>query len=253
MPLSGSTAYILYSSVTPLVRSMLNDAPANVFTDTVLIPYMQSSYRRVQRKLAIAGAPLFITDDVELVISAVPYAQQGPGTQVVLNDASAPPNQLPSNLLQPLKISERPNLSTTNFAKMTDRTMTDGLPLRTQGATLGDWEWRTDGIYFVGATQDTQIVLRYTASLPDLTGPTSYIMIRFSQEAIAYGAAALAGAARGAPLAQQYADEQDQADEDLIAYYVRQQQHSGARRRRPFGARGGGYSASRWGRGGDGW
>jgi hypothetical protein len=233
---------------------MMNDQPGNVFTDTVLLPYVNSSYRRVQRKLAIAGSSLFITDNVQLVIAAVPSNQIGPGTQVVLNDASEAPNQLPANLLQPLKISERPNLSTARFAEMTDRTLHDGLPLRAQGPYLRDWEFRTDGIYFVGATQDTEIDMRYTAAFPDLAGPTDYIMIRFSQEAIAYGAAALAGGARGSPLAQQYADEQDQADEDLIAYFVRQQQHSGARRRRPYGSRGGGYAASRGGAGrGENW
>lgn len=251
MPLIGSSAYFQVNSITPLIRSMVNDTLGNVFTDSILLPYVQSSYRRVQRKLAIAGSSLFITDDIEIVIAAVPAAQQGPGTQVVLNDASAPPNQLPSNLLQPLKISERPNLSTQNFVEMTDLTLHDGLPLRTQYSTLGVWEFRTDGVYFVGATQDTQILMRYTAALPDLNGPTDYVMIRFSQEAIAYGAAALAGGARGSPLAQQYAEEQDAADEDLIAYFVRQQQHTG-RRRRPFGSRGGGYGASQSGTGGGG-
>jgi hypothetical protein len=239
MPNIGSSAYFQVLSITPMIRSFMNDAPGNVFTDSVLLPYIQSSYRRVQRKLAIAGSSLFITDNIQLVIAAVPSAQQGIGTQVVLNDASEPPNQLPSNLLQPLKISERPNLSTQHFIEMQDRTMHDGLPLRKQGQTLRDWEWRTDGIYFVGATQDTEIDLRYTVSLPDLAGPTDYVMIRFSQEAIAYGAAALAGGARGSPLAQTYADEQDQADEDLIAYFVRMAQHSGGRRRKPFSSRGG--------------
>jgi hypothetical protein len=250
MPNVGSSSYFQVLSITPLIRAMMNDTPGNVFTDTVLIPYIQSSYRRVQRKLAIAGSSLFITDNIQLVIAAVPSAQQGIGTQVVLNDASEPPNQLPSNLLQPLKISERPNLSTQGFVEMTDRTMHDGLPLRIQGQTLRDWEFRTDGVYFVGATQDTEIDMRYTAALPDLEGPTDYVMIRFSQEAIAYGAAALAGGARGSPLAQTYADEQDAADEDLIAYFTRQQQHVG-RRRRPYGSRGGGYAATRGRFGGD--
>jgi len=59
-------------------------------------------YRTVQRKIANAGGGGLITDNVEMVIFAVPANQRDPGTQVVLNDASVPPNQLPSNLLVPL-------------------------------------------------------------------------------------------------------------------------------------------------------
>ncbi len=51
---------------------------------------------------------------------------------------------------------------------------------------LGVWEWRQDGLYFVGATQDTQIRLRYQKSFPDFTDGTNVVLIRNAQEAIAY-------------------------------------------------------------------
>jgi len=49
---------------------------------------------------------------------------------------------------------------------------------------------------FLGATQDTQIRLRYLKAYPDFTDATSPVLIRNAQEALAYGAAA--GAAWGA-------------------------------------------------------
>lgn len=244
MPLIGSSAYNTAGSILTLIRSLLNDAAGNWASDSVLLPYLNSSYRRVQRKLANNGVNLFITDNVLLVVPAVPANEQDPETQVVINDATPAPNQLPANLLVPLKLWERPNLSTQDFVEMIDMSSKGGLPSRLQGFTLDEWEWRTDGIYFVGATQDTQLRMRYYAALQDLTGAGDYVLIRNAQEAIAFGAAALASAPRGSAIAQNYSDEQDAADEDVIAFYTRMQQRGGTRRR-PFSSRGGSLSYGR--------
>jgi hypothetical protein len=244
MPLIGSTAYNTLGQVTALVRSLLNDAAGNVYTDSVLLNYANSAYRRVQRKLANTGSNLFITDDVLLIVAAIPAAQQDPSTQTVINDATAAPNQLPANLLAPKKIWERPNGTTQDFVEMVDLTSHGGLPSRLQGFTLDEWEWRTDGIYFVGATQDTQIRLRYTSALPDLVGPTDVILIRNSQEALAYGTAAAAANARGSELAVKFDAAAEDSIEDLVGFYIRAQQNSGVRRR-PFSSRGGNQSYGR--------
>jgi hypothetical protein len=45
-----------------------------------------------------------------------------------------------------------PEPSTDDFAEMIDLTDHDGLPSQEQGAALGYWEWRTDGPWFLGAT-----------------------------------------------------------------------------------------------------
>ena len=246
MPLIGSTAYSQVSQITSLARSLLNDAQGNWATDAVLLPYVNSIYRTTQRKIADAGGAEFVTDGPEeFVIKAV--AVPDPGTTVVLNDAGVPPNQLPANLLLPLKLWERPNLSTQEFVEMTDLTQHGGLPSRLQGATLGVWEFKTDGIYFIGATQDTQIRLRYTAALPDLAGPTDIILIRGAQECLAQGAAALTGLARGSPLAEKMDDLYKDSVEDVIQMNVRAQQNAGVRRR-PFRSsrRAGRYGLGDW-------
>jgi len=236
MPVVGSSAYNTAGQITALVRSLLNDSQGNLFTDAILLPYANSAYRKLQRALGNAGAGGFIQDDALLVVTAV--TQVDPSVQVSLSDATAPPNQLPTDLLAPLKLWERPNGSAQDFVEMVDLTRHGGLPSRPQDSTLSVWEWRADGIYFLGATQDTQIRLRYVKAYPDFTDATSPVLVRNAQEAIAYATAALAGWARGSPLAEKWDEAASDALEDLVAAAVRREQQS-ARRRRPFSARSG--------------
>src|SRR5215472_3929853 len=180
MPVVGTTAYNTAGQITALVRSLLNDAAGNLFTDAVLLPYVNSAYRKAQRALSNVQSGSFLTDDVLLVVPAV--ATVDASAQVSITDATAPPNQLPTDLLVPVKLWERRNLSGDDFIEMTDLTDHDGLPSEPQAQTLRYWEWRADGIYFIGATQDTQIRLSYQKSYPDFTDATSPVLIRNAQE-----------------------------------------------------------------------
>jgi hypothetical protein len=236
MPVVGSSAYNTAGQITSLVRSLLNDAQGNLFTDAVLLPYVNSAYRKLQRALGNAGGGGFLTDNVTLIVPAV--TTPDPSLQVSITDATPPPNQLPTDLLLPSKIWERRNGSTDDFLEMVDLSQHGGLPSRVQDVTLSVWEWRADGIYFLGATQDTQIRLRYVKAYPDLTDATSPVLVRNAQEAIAYAGAALAAWSRGSPLAEKWDDAASDAIEDLIIEAVRREQQS-ARRRRPFSARSG--------------
>src|ERR1700761_6687657 len=134
MPVVGSRAYNTAGQITTLVRSLLNDSQGNLFTDTVLLPYANSAYRKLQRALGNAGGGGFIQDDVLLVVTAVTEAD--PSLQVSITDATAPPNQLPTDLLVPLKLWERANLSSDEFVEMTDLTLHGGLPSRAQDVVL---------------------------------------------------------------------------------------------------------------------
>ena len=236
MPVVGTTAYNTAGQITALVRSLLNDAAGNLFSDAVLLPYANSAYRKVQRALANIQSGTFLTDNVLLVVPAV--AQVDASAQVSITDATAPPNQLPTDLLVPAKLWERASGSSDDFMEMTDLTDHDGLPSEPQGQTLRYWEWRADGLYFLGATQDTQIRLRYLKAYPDFIDATSPVLVRNAQEALAYATAALAGWARGSPLAEKWDEAASDALEDLVTAAVRREQQS-ARRRRPFSARSG--------------
>jgi hypothetical protein len=236
MPVVGTTAYNTAGQITSLVRSLLNDAAGNLFTDSVLLPYVNAAYRKAQRALANVQSGSFLTDDILLVVTAV--TEVDPSAQVSITDATAPPNQLPTDLIVPVKLWERANGSSDAFIEMTDLTDHDGLPSQPQSLTLDYWEWRADGIYFTGATQDTQIRLRYQQAYPDLCDSTSPVLIRQSQEALAYAAAAMAGAARGAPQAERWDAAAADALEDLLIRAAQREQQTG-RRRRPYSSRAG--------------
>jgi hypothetical protein len=236
MPVVGTTAYNTAGQITSLVRSLLNDAAGNLFTDAMLLPYVNAAYHKAQRALANVQSGSFLSDDVLLVLPAI--TQVDASAQVSITDATAPPNQLPPDLLVPVKLWERANGSTDDFMEMTDLTGHDGLPSEPQAQTLNYWEWRADGLYFLGATQDMQIRLRYQKCYPDLTDATSPVLIRQAQEALAYAAAAMAGVARGAPQAERWDAAAADALEDLIVRATQREQQTG-RRRRPFSSRAG--------------
>ena len=206
----------------------------NVFTDMVLLPFLNSAYRVVQRSLAMAGQTTFKTDLSFFVVKAI--AEPDPSVQVVINEATAPPNELPIDLLEPLALWERPDGTNSSFTEMVDVTNSGGLPSIAQTEALRMWEWRSDGIYFVGSVIDTQVRMRYRKALPKLTGGDSQLLIRNCEEAVSYVTAALAANSRGSELSDKY----DKAGEDqvnkLISAATRQQQRV-VRRRRPFRAR----------------
>src|ERR1700675_14326 len=117
MPVVGTTAYNTAGQINALVRSLLNDAAGNLFTDAVLLPYVNSGYRKVQRALANIEWGTFLTDNALLVVPAVTLVDAS--AQVSITDATAPPNQLPPDLLVPVKVWERTNGSSDDFVEMT--------------------------------------------------------------------------------------------------------------------------------------
>jgi hypothetical protein len=215
--------------------TIANVGQGAVWTDSVLVPYANAAYRKVADALENVGAPSPIRDDVLLVIPAIGTSPD-PSVQASLTDSTTP--QLPVDLEVPLKLWERPNGSSQEFFEMTDMTNKGGLPSRVQDQVLSLWEWRTDGIYFLGALQDTQIRIRYRAIYADLVDGSSAILIRKSTNAIAFMGAAIAAGSRGSPMAEKWDAAGLDAMEDLIARAARQNQRVGTRRR-PFSSRSG--------------
>jgi hypothetical protein len=234
MPVMASSAYPAVSQITPVVRALLNDTAGNVFSDAVLMPFLQMSYRRVNKALANITSSSYIKDGVTLVVPAVVAADAS--LQVSVTDATPAPNQLPADLLVPLKLWERQNLSSDNFQEMTDLTDEGGLPSQPQGQQLILWEWRGDGLYFLGALTDTQIRIRYQAIPADVMSAASAVLLRDGQNTFALLTAALAAGARGSPNAALYKQQGDEALDAMKDSVVHQMQMQ-VRRRRPYSSR----------------
>jgi hypothetical protein len=230
MPVVPTTAYSQAEDALTLVRALLNDNAAAVFTDTMLLPLLNSAYRGLQRELAEAGVSVLAEQqDIEL--------DQDPTTGVtptVLSDSSSP--QLPTDCLMPHMLWERATPNTTDVFVPMEKFTSGGSMLNLQPSTyLRMWEWREDQINFIGATQSITVRVRYEKVLPELTSGTDLVLIRSSTDPLAFATAALAARSRGArALAADLLGTAQTAAEKLIERYIRPEQIQ-PRRRRPYG------------------
>ena len=239
MPVIQSSGYGTATGVLGLVRALLDDAAVStgdVFTDAVLIPFVNSAYHQLQFAMANAGVETFLRDNV--VLTVPPVISVDPSLQVVLNDTQnqmttvSPTPQIPTDLLVPTRIWERTTGSSEPFVPLAQ--CKDGLPSESQQLRLRYWEWRTDGIIFLGATQSNDIRVRYESVLPDVAQGSDMIQLRGAQDALAYYAASLAAQSRGSAAARDFYSAGEEALRKILVRSVRRQQHS-MHRRKPYG------------------
>jgi hypothetical protein len=215
MPVIGSSAYAQVSQVTSGARALLNDQQGNVYSDTVLLPHFNLAYQELWTALENSGQETFITDEAFLIVPAI--NQLDPTAQVIIQDTSVlitqagsgtafqnpseagPPNTLPVNMMNPLKLWERQaGNPAAGFVEMIDRTGKGGLPSIQQSPTcLIFWEWREDGLAFLGALEDIQIRMRYASMLPQVTDSTAQVLVRNGINFLTYKTAYLAANAKG--------------------------------------------------------
>jgi hypothetical protein len=230
MPVVPTTAYAQAEDALNLARALVNDSAGAVFTDTLLMPLLNSAYRGLQRELAENGVSVLVEQqDIDLELDPTTGI-----TNTELSDVSSP--QLPTDCLMPHMLWERATANTTDVFVPMEKFMSGGSMLNLQPSTyLRLWEWREDKINLIGATQAITVRLRYEKVLPNLVLGTDPIQIRSATDALAFATAALAGRSRGArALAADLLAAAQMATENLIERYVRPEQVKG-RRRRPYG------------------
>ncbi|HUJ82668.1 MAG TPA: hypothetical protein VLW83_12360 [Candidatus Acidoferrales bacterium] len=225
MPVLSTTAYDQAESALNLTRALINDAAGSVFNDATLMPLLNSAYRALQRELAEAGVSVLVSQ-VDLDLSLTSGL-----TTTELSDTSTP--QLPTDLMVPHQLWEQQTDSGDLFVPM--EKIVGGLPNLQPGTFLRMWEWREDTIQLLGATSGVTVRLRYEKVLPQLVLGTDPILIRASNDALAYATAAIAARARGArALAADMQSITMEATQKLIERYIRPEQFK-ARRRKPYG------------------
>jgi hypothetical protein len=232
MPVVPTTAYSQAEDALNLARAFLNDSAGAVFTDTLLMPLLNSAYRGLQRELAESGVSVLVElQDIELDLNSTTGT-----TNTEISDVSRP--QLPTDCLMPHMLWERATANTTDVFVPMEKFMSGGSMLNLQPSTyLRLWEWREDKINLVGATQSITVRVRYEKILPLLTLGTDPVQIRSATDPLAFATAALAARSRGArALAADLLGSAQQATERLIERYIRPEQLKG-RRRKPYGYR----------------
>jgi len=229
MPVVPTTAYSQAEDALTLARALLNDSAAAVFTDTLLMPFLNSAYRGLQRELAENGVSV-LAEQQDIALSVDPTTGVTP---TELSDTSSP--QLPTDCLAPHMLWERATANTSDVFIPMEKFMSGGSMLNLQPSTyLRLWEWREDKINLIGATQSITVRIRYEKILPLLTLGTDPVQIRSATDPLGFATAALAARSRGArALAQDLLGTAQMAVENLIERYVRPEQTKG-RRRMPY-------------------
>lgn len=176
------------ADVTLLARAMLDDVPAAVFTDDVLLPFLNLVYGSLQKRLAEKGHS-YNVKHTDLALAA---------SIVQLDSASTP--ALPTDFLHPIRLWERLTTGSSTDLKQLSKVRHGIPPEYAQSATsLGVWEFRNNKIFLVGSSAAMTVRLRYEAEFSDLTliSPNDEIKIPGASEALAFGTAALAARSRG--------------------------------------------------------
>src|SRR6185436_19474415 len=144
-------------------RAALNDRAGDLFTNEVLLPYLNNAWDELQSDLQAHGLP--VTTQTSSIL-------QIPANTLVLNDISTPP--LPDNIIEPIDLYERlPGVQ--NWSLMTERP--NGLFKGAPSTRLGVWRWEYYGLQFFGATQPVELLIRYTRTLPEIVGEASPILL----------------------------------------------------------------------------
>jgi hypothetical protein len=101
MPVLPTTAYSQAEDALTLARARVNDTSGAVFTDTLLMPLLNSAYRGLQREPAENGVSVLSEQqDIELDLLGTTGV-----TNTEISDVSSP--QLPTDCLMPHVLWER--------------------------------------------------------------------------------------------------------------------------------------------------
>lgn len=168
------TAYLV-SDVCDDARLYLNDTAAQLFTNTILIPFVKRAYDEMQLFIEIDQIPVGYEIAAKTVTAGL----------VV----KTPADFSLTDVLVPEYLEERLSGSSDPYSPMNRRSP---LPQRNQSGSLDDWDWREEAFQFVGATTDRQINIHYWKSLAALSVAGDTVPIANARQHLGYRVAALA-------------------------------------------------------------
>ena len=230
--------------VMELSRSIVNDtftgingAQGRILTNSAAftLPYLNSAFRRLQRRLRNEGVTFPIRDGY-IISGLPPVVQADPGVFVSVGFNGYNNGQqmygnlkLPGDCMQVSVVRQRVTGSNLQFVPMVQAQ--EGLPSGFQNNWLGLWEWRGYQIFMNGSLNTQDIMIRYLSGQPPINitadqFATTNIYIIDSQDALANMVASMYGSARGANPAQikTVDDAANEAIEEMAQEYVRRAQ-----------------------------
>ncbi|HEY6020819.1 MAG TPA: hypothetical protein VIY48_13255 [Candidatus Paceibacterota bacterium] len=179
-----------FATVTGLARLHLDDIDADVFTDTVLMGYVNAAYREMWQKLAEHGVKRTLATNSSIAVSA--------GTvETALT--------LPSRLIAPLQLWEKG--ASENDDKYIPMKLVTNLSVDAAFASIGEWKWENGEVRLRPVDNNRMVRIRYTAYQPDFALPTDVVTPPLAENFLGYASAAMAARSR---------DEKDLAHDLLI-------------------------------------
>jgi hypothetical protein len=245
MPVVATSAYGTVEDVLLAARAIVNDmevASGDVLTDDApfTLEFVNLAYRRIQMYLAQYGVETYSTYAWLLNIPANTTGDlesrviiSDSGTEIFtpsgMNEASYDTPFLPTDLVGPLRLRERPNGSS-QFAIPMKRP-NDGLRYGIAISNyLVQWEWIDDSLQFLGAYQNMDVQLKYEMIMPALTLVTDAVPIRGVDNAAAYQVAYRFSKARGSAIADNFGAEGQLELDYLVNRSMRERQRIKVRR-----------------------
>lgn len=157
---------LTFADVVAEAQALLNDVAGEIWTTAILLPYGKKAVRELWEQSLVAGMPLFNEISSVLTLAA---------NVTSLHSGSTP--ALPSDLVLPIKLEERPGGSSSSilFEDMDEREWdVDTTP----GPTLDFWVWREGEIKLVGATTSRDVRIQYLKAVTEPTGGASQLEVQ---------------------------------------------------------------------------
>lgn len=141
-------------------RAYLNDVGKQIWTDTVLLPFLKEAHKDLLLVLWLNNIPVVKEKSLAINVTAVS------GTTLTL----------PADLLEPIWLKERAQGSAQEWTQMVEKSFEPDIK---QDTTLRYWTWREEQIKLVGSTTNREVLLHYwkgLAAIADATSPLGFIL-----------------------------------------------------------------------------
>lgn len=164
---------LLASEVCDRSRAVLNDLAIDLYTDTVLLPYLKIANDDLSDELVDNGATVSreVTTDIPL--------SRNNKTLV-----------LPDDMIVPIELFEKDSGQDDSYYRFCRQR--GFLPNALPATELQVWTWREQNIVFVGSTLDKVIRVRYYRLITQVLGPTTSLELTHALNYLSYHTAALA-------------------------------------------------------------
>ena len=212
---------LIASEVLTDASSHLNDQSQQVFTTTVMLPFLRIALRDLQGHFLANDIPILHEETTQQTIAAGGVALTTPPTDIVV----------------PISMKERTVGDTLpeNWIDMTEKAW---VPDETQTDLLRWWVWKEEAIALLGATSARSVKLKYWKLLAEIASEASGISMEHAQNYLGYRTAELVADRIGEnpTRAQSIGLDRQIAEQQLIDLLVKKNQSMPIKRMR-YGAK----------------